>query len=179
MPLASVLTPNQFEAELLTERTIRSEADASAACRLLHERGPHTVVITSLSFGGTFEPLDGGKESVDGVKGETGVKGVSGVGGASGAHSLGGVEESVAGAPEAVTVTPKTSVPELVMLASRRDPSGAVRQWRLRLPQINQHFTVRALHTYVCIYIYIDIYIYIEREREGERERHMWVYIYT
>jgi hypothetical protein len=43
-PLAVVLTPNQFEAEQLTGRAIASEADALAACRLLHERGPHTVV---------------------------------------------------------------------------------------------------------------------------------------
>lgn len=51
VPLAAVITPNQFEAELLTERPIRSEADAAAACRALHERGPHTVVITSINFG--------------------------------------------------------------------------------------------------------------------------------
>ena len=44
VPLASVLTPNQFEAERLTGRAIASEADALAACRLLHARGPATVV---------------------------------------------------------------------------------------------------------------------------------------
>ncbi|KAK9845799.1 hypothetical protein WJX81_002662 [Elliptochloris bilobata] len=50
VPLASVLTPNQFEAERLTGREIRSEGDALAACRALHERGPATVVITSVSL---------------------------------------------------------------------------------------------------------------------------------
>lgn len=44
VPLASVLTPNQFEAERLTGREIRSEADALAACRALHAQGPGTVV---------------------------------------------------------------------------------------------------------------------------------------
>ena len=44
VPLASVLTPNQFEAERLTGREIKSEADALAVCRALHAQGPGTVV---------------------------------------------------------------------------------------------------------------------------------------
>ena len=44
VPLASVLTPNQYEAELLTGMKISSEADALAACQALHARGPKTVV---------------------------------------------------------------------------------------------------------------------------------------
>ncbi len=44
VPLASVLTPNQYEAELLTGMKISSEADALAACQTLHARGPRTVV---------------------------------------------------------------------------------------------------------------------------------------
>ena len=44
MPLASVLTPNQFEAERLTGREIKTEADALAVCRALHAQGPATVV---------------------------------------------------------------------------------------------------------------------------------------
>lgn len=47
IPLASVLTPNHFEAELLTRSTIKTVDDAFAACRTLHERGVQTVVITS------------------------------------------------------------------------------------------------------------------------------------
>ena len=44
LPLANVLTPNCFEAELLTGLTITDDASAVAACDALHERGPHTVV---------------------------------------------------------------------------------------------------------------------------------------
>jgi len=89
LPLASVITPNQFEAEQLTQRKIRSEADAVAACEALHARGPHTVVLTS------FEP-----ESLE-ADGQPGV----------------------------------------MMLASHRSSDGALRQWRLRLPQVPQMFT--------------------------------------
>lgn len=43
VPAASVLTPNQFEAELLAETgPIRSLADAAKTCDALHARGPHT-----------------------------------------------------------------------------------------------------------------------------------------
>lgn len=45
LPLqASVVTPNQFEAEQLAGLKIASEGDAFEACRVLHARGPHTVV---------------------------------------------------------------------------------------------------------------------------------------
>lgn len=46
LPLANVLTPNCFEAELLTGLTITDDVSAVAACNALHERGPHTVVCT-------------------------------------------------------------------------------------------------------------------------------------
>ncbi|PRW45098.1 ammonium transporter [Chlorella sorokiniana] len=52
VPLASIMTPNQFEAEQLTGMSIRSEDDALAACAQLHQRGPHTVVITSSDLPG-------------------------------------------------------------------------------------------------------------------------------
>jgi len=48
LPLASILTPNQFEAELLTGAPVADEAAALAACEALHAVGPHTVVITSM-----------------------------------------------------------------------------------------------------------------------------------
>lgn len=48
VPLASVMVPNQFEAEQLTGgRPITDLASALAACDELHARGPHTVIITS------------------------------------------------------------------------------------------------------------------------------------
>lgn len=42
--LATVLTPNQFEAELLTGIKINSKASAYSACQALHRRGVATVV---------------------------------------------------------------------------------------------------------------------------------------
>uniref|UniRef100_A0AAR2JX62 Pyridoxal kinase n=1 Tax=Pygocentrus nattereri TaxID=42514 RepID=A0AAR2JX62_PYGNA len=47
VPVADIITPNQFEAELLTGRKISTEKDAVEAMDLLHEMGPDTVVITS------------------------------------------------------------------------------------------------------------------------------------
>ncbi|XP_063049181.1 pyridoxal (pyridoxine, vitamin B6) kinase a [Engraulis encrasicolus] len=47
LPIADILTPNQFEAELLTGKKITSEEEALEVMSLLHDAGPHTVVITS------------------------------------------------------------------------------------------------------------------------------------
>ncbi|CAN0194510.1 unnamed protein product [Ascophyllum nodosum] len=52
LPLATMITPNQFEAELLSGQTIVTEEDAIRACRILHSRGPDTVVITSSRIDG-------------------------------------------------------------------------------------------------------------------------------
>ncbi|KOM39204.1 hypothetical protein LR48_Vigan03g258600 [Vigna angularis] len=43
VPVASMLTPNQFEAELLTGFRIQSEGQGREACRLLHAAGPSKV----------------------------------------------------------------------------------------------------------------------------------------
>ncbi|ONI17420.1 hypothetical protein PRUPE_3G158100 [Prunus persica] len=40
VPVASMLTPNQFEAELLTNLRIESEKDGREACNILHAAGP-------------------------------------------------------------------------------------------------------------------------------------------
>ena len=50
LPLATIITPNQFEAELLTRMKISSVEDASIACALLHDKGPSIVVITSIEL---------------------------------------------------------------------------------------------------------------------------------
>jgi len=50
VPLATVLTPNQFEAEILTGLSIGNEEEALAACAALHAAGPPNVVLTSLEF---------------------------------------------------------------------------------------------------------------------------------
>lgn len=47
VPVADIITPNQFEAELLTGRRIHSEEEALAVMDMLHAMGPDTVVITS------------------------------------------------------------------------------------------------------------------------------------
>lgn len=51
IPLADIITPNQYEAELLTGRTINNEEDAMQAMEDLHKMGPTTIVISSSSLG--------------------------------------------------------------------------------------------------------------------------------
>ena len=50
VPLADALLPNQFEAEVLSGISIRTEADARAACDVLHRKGVNLVIITSAEF---------------------------------------------------------------------------------------------------------------------------------
>ncbi|XP_039713746.1 pyridoxal kinase [Pteropus medius] len=47
VPVADIITPNQFEAELLSGRKIRTQEEALAVMDMLHAMGPDTVVITS------------------------------------------------------------------------------------------------------------------------------------
>jgi len=51
IPLADVITPNQFEVELLTGRTISTEQDAIECMELLHQKGAKVVVISSSVLG--------------------------------------------------------------------------------------------------------------------------------
>lgn len=44
LQLASVITPNQFEAEQLTGRKVKTEQEALQACHFLLDQGPQTVV---------------------------------------------------------------------------------------------------------------------------------------
>lgn len=48
VPVADVLTPNQFELEYLTGAPVQSQADVLHACATLRARGPHTILVTSL-----------------------------------------------------------------------------------------------------------------------------------
>jgi pyridoxine kinase len=48
LPVADIVTPNHFELEQLTGRTVASLADALDAVALIRERGPGTVLVTSL-----------------------------------------------------------------------------------------------------------------------------------
>mmetsp|Transcript_8809 Transcript_8809/g.12775 ORF Transcript_8809/g.12775 Transcript_8809/m.12775 type:complete len:347 (+) Transcript_8809:75-1115(+) len=47
LPLANVVTPNQFEVEQLTGISVYTEVDAKRACRVLLDMGPNLVFITS------------------------------------------------------------------------------------------------------------------------------------
>ena len=48
LPEADIVTPNQFELELLTDIAIRSVADAHRAVDALRDAGPKVVLVTSL-----------------------------------------------------------------------------------------------------------------------------------
>lgn len=50
LPRVSLLTPNQFEAELLTKLSITNLQEAAAACDALHKLGVGAVCITSLDI---------------------------------------------------------------------------------------------------------------------------------
>lgn len=50
IPMADVVTPNQFEAEQLTGLTVDSMEMAERACQQLHDMGPSLVFITSVVF---------------------------------------------------------------------------------------------------------------------------------
>ncbi|KAI8612881.1 pyridoxal kinase-like protein [Chytriomyces sp. MP71] len=50
-PLADVVTPNGFEASLLTDTAVISRETAAVALEQLHALGPHTAIITSTDLG--------------------------------------------------------------------------------------------------------------------------------
>ncbi len=50
LQLASVITPNQFEAEQLTGRGVKTEEDALQACHHMLDQGPGTVVRHLLPY---------------------------------------------------------------------------------------------------------------------------------
>eukprot|EP01082_Thalassiosira_pseudonana_P001339 g865.t1 g865 contig10:881521-882773(+) len=60
LPLADVITPNQFEVEQLTGISIHNIKDAQSACDILHGLGVPLVLITSVVFG---EGDDGKEEN--------------------------------------------------------------------------------------------------------------------
>ena len=49
IPFANIITPNQFEFELLTGAKLASIAEAVTVARQLRGRGPDTIIITSLA----------------------------------------------------------------------------------------------------------------------------------
>lgn len=68
LPLADVLTPNAFEAELLTGVRVCDAVSAATAARALHAQGVRTVVVTSVPDGEDAIAMlasttDGGEDS--------------------------------------------------------------------------------------------------------------------
>lgn len=51
IPLADIITPNQYEVELLTEKKINSEVDIWNAVQWFHDKGIDTVAISSSDLG--------------------------------------------------------------------------------------------------------------------------------
>lgn len=51
VPIADILTPNQFEAEILTGLKITNESDALKCMQAFHDKGPSTVVLSSTELG--------------------------------------------------------------------------------------------------------------------------------
>ncbi|POR57053.1 pyridoxal kinase PdxY [Bosea psychrotolerans] len=49
VPAADIVTPNQFELELLTDIAVKTIADAHRATEALRDSGPKVVLVTSLS----------------------------------------------------------------------------------------------------------------------------------
>lgn len=60
IPLATVITPNLIEAQLLTQQTITSEAELLAAAETLHQLGAQTVVVK----GGMRLPGDNATDAI-------------------------------------------------------------------------------------------------------------------
>jgi len=67
LPQADIVTPNQFELEYLSGRSIATLADAKAAVAALQARGPRTVLVTSLRTETTPD------DALDMLAGEAGV----------------------------------------------------------------------------------------------------------
>lgn len=76
LPICDVLTPNQYECELLAEMELRTVQDVMKACKKLHTLGPKVVVVSSF-----VEATDGqeppkelvviGSKVLPGAKGES------------------------------------------------------------------------------------------------------------
>ncbi|MFN3077896.1 MAG: pyridoxal kinase [Alphaproteobacteria bacterium] len=66
LPVADILTPNHFELEVLSGRSVRTLTEALAAAEDLRSLGPRLVVVTSLhrddATPGTIEILAAGRE---------------------------------------------------------------------------------------------------------------------
>ncbi|XP_071801197.1 pyridoxal kinase-like [Asterias amurensis] len=68
LPLANMITPNQFEAELLSGQKITDEKSALDAMQRLHEKGVQTVVLSSIPSETNGMLVSYGTTVIDGKK---------------------------------------------------------------------------------------------------------------
>ncbi|KAK8738975.1 hypothetical protein OTU49_003768 [Cherax quadricarinatus] len=66
IPLADIITPNQYEAELLSEQKIKNEEDAVAVMEWFHKQGVKTVVLSSTDLGSESELLGMASSMING-----------------------------------------------------------------------------------------------------------------
>ncbi|XP_008543892.1 pyridoxal kinase [Microplitis demolitor] len=59
VPLADIITPNQFELELLTDKKITTIDDVKIAMKYLYEQGPKTVVVSSIDINDDLTAIAG------------------------------------------------------------------------------------------------------------------------
>lgn len=74
IPLADVVTPNQFEVELLTGKAVKSVDDAWKAIDTFHEKGCKHVIISSSELGDKNNLLTLASSVKDGKKGRVTMK---------------------------------------------------------------------------------------------------------
>lgn len=58
LPLATVLTPNRYEAQILSEMEIHTLADMAIAAQKIHARGPQAVLVKGGAMTGNFRGVD-------------------------------------------------------------------------------------------------------------------------
>ncbi|KAK9512614.1 hypothetical protein O3M35_001000 [Rhynocoris fuscipes] len=68
IPLANVITPNQFELELLCGRSINTIDEAWKAMSTFHDKGCQTVLLSSSNYGGETELIALASTVKDGLK---------------------------------------------------------------------------------------------------------------
>ncbi|XP_073981187.1 pyridoxal kinase [Rhodnius prolixus] len=68
IPLADVVTPNQFELELLCGKSINTIDEAWKAMSTFHDKGCKTIILSSSNFGGADELLALASTLKDGVQ---------------------------------------------------------------------------------------------------------------
>lgn len=58
IPLATVLTPNRYEAQILSNLQIETLEDMQAAAKAIHQQGPQAVLVKGGGFSGSLRGVD-------------------------------------------------------------------------------------------------------------------------